>query len=307
MTSTDHPFAKLLRNLAPDVLHVHGLDFARDVISLAAVAPQVPIVLQDHASRPPRPWRRSLWRRGCSHAAGIAFCSLDQARSFSRSGLIPAGTRIYAIPESSSHFTPGDRDKARCQSSVAGNPTLLWVGHLDSNKDPLTVLEGISDAAKALPSLRMYCCYGSSPLLREVQRRIAADPNLRQRVQLLGAVPHQQIESLMRAADIFVLGSHRESTGYALIEAIACGLPPVVTDIPSFRELTGSGRIGALWPPGDAGKLSECLQRMAAQCQSRPRSEIRSHFEAELSFDVVGRKLASVYENVLSESHARLS
>jgi glycosyltransferase involved in cell wall biosynthesis len=184
---------------------------------------------------------------------------------------------------------------------------VLWVGHLNANKDPLTVLEGISHAAKALPSLKMYCCYGSSPLLREVQHRIAADPNLRERVHLLGSVPHQDLEYLMQAADIFVLGSHREGSGYALIEAIACGLPPVVTDIPSFRELTGSGRIGALWPTGNAGKLSECLQTMAAQCQIRLRTDVRSHFESELSFDVVGRKLALAYEDVLSELHARLS
>ena len=41
-----------------------------------------------------------------------------------------------------------------------------------------------------------------------------------------------RVEELMRAADIFTLGSHREGSGYALTEALACGLPPVVTDIP---------------------------------------------------------------------------
>ena len=47
-------FAELIRELAPDVLHVHGLHFAQDVVWLAAIAPGVPILLQDHASRPPR-------------------------------------------------------------------------------------------------------------------------------------------------------------------------------------------------------------------------------------------------------------
>ena len=46
----------------------------------------------------------------------------------------------------------------------------------------------------------------------------------------------------MQAADLFVLGSHREGSGYSLIEALACGLPPVVTDIHAFRTLTGCGR-----------------------------------------------------------------
>ena len=61
----------------------------------------------------------------------------------------------------------------------------------------------------------------------------------------------------MRAADVFVLGSHREGSGYSLIEALACGLPPVVTDIPSFRSLTAAGAVGALWPCGDARALGD--------------------------------------------------
>lgn len=302
--------AELLRGLAPDVLHVHGLDFAREVIALAALAPNVPIVLQDHADRPPRswrPWRRSLWRRGCSLASALAFCALEQARPFASAGLISPGAKVYAIPESSSRFAPGDRERARRRCGLTGDPLVLWVGHLNPNKDPLTVLEGISEAARDLSSLRLCCCYGSSPLLRDVQRRITADPNLRDRVHLLAAVPHDDIELLMQAADIFVLGSHREGSGYALIEAIACGLPPVVSDIPSFRALTGSGHIGALWPAGNARKLSECLKRLAAQSQPRLRAQVRAHFEAELSFEAVGRKLAWAYQDILAGRHARLS
>ena len=298
-------FGKLLRNLGPGVLHVHGLDFARQVISLAATAPRAPILLQDHASRPPRPWRRSLWRRGCSVATGLAFCSLEQARPFASAGLIPAGTKLYAIPESSSRFAPGDREQARRANALTGEPLLLWVGHLNANKDPLTVLAGVSRAARELPSLQLYCCFGTSPLMGKVKRRIAADPDLKERVHLIGEVPHARIESLMQAADIFVLGSHREGSGYSLIESLACGLPPVVTDIPSFRELTGSGRVGALWPVGDAEKLAECLEAIATRPQSRLRAEARSHFESELSFDAVGRKLASAYLDMLSGQHAR--
>ena len=52
------------------------------------------------------------------------------------------------------------------------------------------------------------------------------------------------------AADLFVVGSHHEGSGYALMEACACGAVPVVTGIPTFRLLTGSGSIGALWTPG---------------------------------------------------------
>lgn len=300
---------ELLLELAPDLFHVHGLGFHHDVALLAALVPDVPIVLQDHASRPPRLWRRRRWRHGMAFASGIAFCALEQARPFTSAGLIRAPTRVYEIPESTSRFTPGDREEARRLTGLEGDPAVLWVGHLDANKDPLTVLEGVSAATRALPRLRLYCCFGVAPLRQPVEQRIASDPDLRARVTLLGRVPHQRVEQLMRAADVFVLGSHREGSGYSLIEALACGLPPVVTDIPSFRSLTAAGAVGALWPCGDARALGEALRAVAARAGAETRAAVRTHFDRELSLDALGSKLAAMYADVIERkqrrSHAR--
>src|SRR5258706_9451779 len=290
---------ELLGSLAPDVLHVHGLGFPRDVLSLASLAPGVPIILQDHANGPPRIWRRALWRRQMSVAAGLAFCALEQARPFADAGLVYPETQLYEVPESTSRFAPGDRQEARRATDVKGDPAVLWVGHLNANKDPLTVLEGISAAARELPRLQLFCCFGAAPLLRDVQSRIATDPGLRDRVHLLGRVPHERIEQLMRAADLFVLGSHREGSGYSLIEALACGLPPVVTDIPSFRSLTGAGTVGRLWPCDDPYALRDAIRSVAAYADSKMRAAVRAHFDLELSIDSVGLKLAAMYEDVL--------
>ena len=293
-------FWALLHRLAPDVFHVHGLHFHRQVLSLAALRPRVPIILQDHASRPPRIWRRKAWRRGLSVTAGIAFCALEQAQPFVKAGLLCPTTGVYEIPESTSRFTPGERDQARRLTGVEGNPAVLWVGHLDANKDPLTVLAGVSAAVRWLPSLQLYCCFASAPLLRAVQDRISTDPNLCDRVHLLGQVTHERIELLMRAADIFVLGSHREGSGYSLIEALACGLAPVVTDIPSFRSLTRAGAVGRLWPCEDQHAMCEALQSIASRVGPEMRAVVRAHFDRELSFHVLGLKLAAMYEDVLT-------
>ena len=288
-----------LGDLAPDVFHVHGLGFNRDTRWLARVAPGTPIVLQDHASSPPRIWRRPLWRRGMSVADGIAFCALEQAEPFARAGLIDARTRVYEIPESTSSFTPGDRAEARRATGIEGDPAVLWVGHLDANKDPLTILEAVSSAAKTLPGLRLYCCYATAPLLALVQARIASSPELRGRVELLGRVPHERIELLMRAADVFILGSHQEGSGYSLIEALACGLPPVVTDIPSFRSLTGEGSVGMLWPCDDSHAASRALQSVVDRTGPDLRAAVRAHFERELSSGALGSKLAAMYGDVV--------
>ena len=237
-----------------------------------------------------------------SVAAGIAFCALEQARPFAKAGLVDPNTRLYEIPESTSGFTPGEREEARRITGLDGSPGVLWVGHLDVNKDPLTVLEAISETARALPGLRLHCCFGKAPLLQAVQDRVARDFRLRERVKLLGCVPHERIELLMRAADIFILGSHREGSGYSLIEALACGLPPVVTDIASFRSLTRSGRVGMLWPCGDAHAASQALQSIGGGLGSGMRAEVRAHFDRELSADALGLKMAAMYEDVLKQT-----
>lgn len=300
-------FRELLRSLTPDVLHVHGLGFPRHVLSTVAHAPGVPIVLQDHADRPPRIWRRALWRRAMAQAAAIIFCTLEHARPFATAGLLSPQTQLYQIPESTSRFSPGDRENARGVTQIEGDPAVLWVGHLNENKDPLTVLAGISNAARTLPGLRLWCCFGAAPLMHKVQQRIAADPMLLGRVHLLGRVPHERVEHLMRAADIFVLGSHHESTGFSLIEALACGLAPVVTDIPSFRSITGAGTVGMLWPCNDANALSAAVLSVARRLDSGTRAGVRAHFERELSFDSLGLKLATMYQQVFDRKRAAVS
>ena len=126
--------------------------------------------MQDHASRPPRLWRRRAWRRALSQVHGIAFCSRRQAEPFLSAGVIDARSQLYEIPESTSRFEPGDRVAARRATGLRGEPCVLWVGHLDENKDPLTVLAGIAHALPLLPRLRLYCCYGQAPLMRAVRR-----------------------------------------------------------------------------------------------------------------------------------------
>ncbi len=217
---------------------------------------------------------------------------------FREAGLLASHTAVFAIPESTSVFQPGDQLAARAASGLEGDPAVLWVGHLDANKDPLAVLDAVSHAARELPGLKLWCCFGTAPLRDAVESRIARDATLRERVYLLGRVPHARVETLMRAADLFVLGSHREGSSFSLIEALATGLLPVVTDIPSLRALTGNGAVGYLWPCGDAAACAKALLLAAATRSVAQRAAARAHFDAQLSHRAVGRRLAEAYGRI---------
>ncbi len=295
-------FAGLLADIGADVLHVHGLGFAEEAFNVAQCLPRLPMLFQDHADRPPSWWRRSRWRRWYAAARGVAFTAPELAQPFIDAGVFAPRTRMFAIAESSSRFTRGNRADARAATGLYGDPCILWVGHLSAGKDPLTVLEGVAEAVSRLPDLQLWCAFGTAPLLDEVERHIASDPRLAGRVHLLGKVTHARVETLMQAADLFVSGSRAESCGYAVLEALACGVTPVVTDIPSFRALTG-GAVGGLWPCGDATRLAQTLVRCAADRPSPDR--IRAHFDAELSFPAVGRHWADAYARVLDDASRR--
>ncbi len=297
-------FARVLAGLDADVLHAHGLGFIEDASVVAGrPLPRRPLLVQDHADRVPGWWRRLRHRRRFLAVSGVAFTSLDQAQPFVAAGMFRPSTRLFAIPESSSRFTPGDRARARAETGLYGDPCVLWVGRLTRGKDPMTVLAGIALAAARLPGLRLWCAFGAAPMLDEVRARIEVDPRLAGRVHLLGRVPHARIEALLRASDLFVSGSRAEGSGYAALEAIACGVAPVLTDIPAFRALTGDGGIGHLWPCGDAARMADALCLAATEPASP--EQVRAHFDARLSFDAVGRLWAGAYAQMLEDWRRR--
>ena len=119
---------------------------------------------------------------------------------------------------------------------------------------------------------------------------------------LLGRLDHADMEDRFRSADLFVQGSHREGSGFALADAMACGAVPVVTDIPSFRFMTAAESddeaVGARWPPGDAEAFAAALRRVAAGDLERAGRAARRLFDERLSWPAIGRRALAAYTEV---------
>ena len=286
--------------LGPDLIHFEGLLFPRELRALAAALRHVPILAQDHATTCPRGWRRWWYRWGFAPLAGVAFTARAQAEPFKAAGVLRPSLPVFEVIEVSSPFTPGDQQAARIVTGLDGDPCLLWVGHLDANKDPLTVLDAVARAASALPAIRLNMCFRHAPLLGVVQARIGNDAALRERVRLLGEVPYHEMEMHVRAADFLIQASHVEGSGYAVIEALACGTTPLVTDIPSFRRITSEGEFGALVPVGDASRLAAAICDWSRRDRVTLRRRAREHFARALSFDAIGFQLRAAYDQVLT-------
>jgi glycosyltransferase involved in cell wall biosynthesis len=289
----------------PDVVHVNSVLHPSLVRGLRAALPKkTAMVVQEHGgldlgglSLP----RRIAIRRGLLAADVLLVSSRGQAGLWRSSGALPPGLETVDVMEASTTLAPMARDTARRLSGVDGSPALLWVGRLNANKDPLAVLRGFALFVGRVPSARLSMVYGATDLLADVQREIARTPALTSRVRLLGAVPHDALPAYYSAADFLVLGSHAEGSGYAAIEAMACGTPLVVTDIPSFRALTDNGRVGSLWKPGQPQAFADALVRMSTRPPSAERDLARRRFDAQFSWPAIGWRAAEVYRKAVAQ------
>ena len=114
-------------------------------------------------------------------------------------------------------------------------------------------------------------------------------------VFLLGKRPHSELEDIYNSADLFLLGSHHEGSGYAVLEALACGVKPVITGIPSFRVLTGEGAMGGLWRTGDSESLARVLQSEYSSLHPGTRDDVRAFFDCNFHWSVIGRRAIKAY------------
>ncbi len=231
-------------------------------------------------------------RRGLCATDAVLVSTPPQRDLFRASGLVPGRVGILDVIEGSTTL----RVEGRRPS--AGRPALLWVGRLNHNKDPLTVAAGFARFLASHPEATLTFVYQDETLGPQLRDAIAADARLRRAVTLRGAIAHDRLPHEYAAADFFVLGSHHESTGYAVLEALACGVPPVVTDIPSFRWLTNDGAIGALWRPGDAAAFHAALELTASRDIHSQRDASRRRFDEHFSWNAIGRRACEIYEEL---------
>lgn len=99
---------------------------------------------------------------------------------------------------------------------------------------------------------------GSGPL-ENLLKNLVERLNVSNNVRFVGIVPRNEVPQYVSSADIYVSTCLVDSTSVSLLEAMACGLAPIVTDIPGNREWIKDGINGFLFPPRDSKTLAEKL------------------------------------------------
>jgi glycosyltransferase involved in cell wall biosynthesis len=167
--------------------------------------------------------------------------------------------------------------------------------------DPLTVAQAFVVAAQQNANLRLLMP-GAGSLAPKI-RRIFERAGLLDRIHLPGTVAYDELSAYYRSADLYVSASLSDGSSVSLMEALACGLPALVSDIPSNREWVQAAH-GRLFPLKDETALSAVMLAAAAN-MDRAKMASASRKFAELRADWARNKqqLFAAYDLALEGTH----
>jgi glycosyltransferase involved in cell wall biosynthesis len=190
-------------------------------------------------------------------------------------------------------FLPVDRAEARAALGLPLDaPVLISVGGLVERKGFHRVIELLPRLRERWPGL-VYLIVGGASAEgnnRPQLEQQVAQLGLNDTVRFLGSLPPDALKQPLSAADVFVLSTRNEGWANVFLEAMACGLPVVTTDVGGNREVVDRDSLGFVVPFGDAAALEAALDRALAEPWDR--GAIRHHAEQNAWDDRVDRLCA---------------
>jgi glycosyltransferase involved in cell wall biosynthesis len=256
---------RVLRETQPDIVHAGPIQTCAFLAVLSGFRPILTMswgydLMQDAERNAWWRWVTGYTLRNSTYFTCDARASRARALWF---GMEPAHTSMFPWGVDLEHFSPAARRRAlkprRSSTARAGNrrgrPFAVLCNRSWEPRYGVDVLaRAFVIAAAQHPGLSLTLLGGGSqaPALRS----ILAAPGLANRVEFAGHVPQSALPGWYRAADLFVSPSHIDGSSVSLLEALACGRPVLVSDIPANREWVRDGENGWLFPDGDANALA---------------------------------------------------
>ena len=246
-----------------DLVHIHWLyNFACTAAARAAVAARVPFVVQPRASLDPhmrkkndvikRAYLATFGRPLLTQAAAVVFTA-DDERALASYGprrpewVIPNGIEMAVYDR----LPP--RGTFRAAFPGLDGPFLLFLGRLSRQKGLDLLLPAFHRISRARPDLRLVLAGPGHEGYEAEVRTMAQTLGVTDRVLFPGLIAGDLKLAALVDADLFVLPSYAENFGGVIIEALACGLPVLVSDqVNIHRELSEAGAAAVVTTSVDA-------------------------------------------------------
>jgi len=304
-------FRAWLRREAPDVVHAHLphaawlARWSRLPAHWSRPTPRMPVLIDSiHTSATGGCGRRTGYRCSKRIPDRVAAVSEGVAEAW-RSAHLVLQPRLVVIPNGVDveRWRPDPARRDELRRLLGFRDQFLWfaAGRLDPVKDYPALLWAMMEVPRAAHLVIAGAGQDEAAL-----RRLALQFGIESRLRFLGFQP--DVLPWMQAADAFVLSSRWEGLPMSLLEAGACALPAVATDVPGTREIVVHGETGFLTTAGDSLALRSAMNRMMrldrdarSSMGEQARNRVLEHYSLNRVLDL----WESLYRELLEERARR--
>jgi len=269
----------------PDVVHAHALHQAARMR-----VGGIPVVI-NLPGAPNARYAEDLQRADALVADGWAAEHLPAA----------LGRPVERVPKGvDAERFRADGPTLRSSLRLHRKPVVITVARLAPLKNLNLLLEAIALVRERVPDVQLLVV-GDGPESVSL-RRHASSIGIADRVTFAGYVSQRDTPSWYRTADVFALSSDFDNSPNAVLEAMACALPVVTTDVGGVREFVADGAGGAVVPPGDSAAFAAALERYLTSPESAKAAGARNRAKAVADFTwrTSALRLLDVYHQAIA-------
>jgi glycosyltransferase involved in cell wall biosynthesis len=185
--------------------------------------------------------------------------------------------------------------------SQTKNYDAIYFGRISKEKGICTLLEAWKIITRKLPYAKLVLVGGIEQNMKHIYKNIIKRLGLDQNVTFVGFVTDQQAVNLLSSSKIFILPSTEEGFGLTIIEAMAVGLPCIVSDLPALQQ--NFHEVAIFVKPNDAEKLAESISELLSDSEKRKKlQEKGQRLAKQFSWEAVAKKELEVFKRVLNTS-----
>src|ERR1051326_1346109 len=285
---------RLIAQLRPEVVHTHNYVLRYTLpASLLYRTPVLVHTIHNLAEREVD--RAGLWLHKIAFRKAVHPVVIAEtvAGSFEKVYRMPRPSLIMNGIDVARYAAGPDRNAWRQQQGFDADDLLfVCTARLYPQKNHRDLLASFAAGPAQLPSCRLLLA-GDGALLSQLRQQ-ACDLGISQRVHFLGR--RDDIAEMLAACDVFVLASLWEGNPLSVMEALAAGLPAVVTGAGAITELVDSGTHGKVVPPGDVHSLTQAMMRLANDSHLRRTMSAAAATRAQARFDAA--RMVEAYQSL---------
>jgi len=298
--------ARLLLDVKPEVIHAHSsyVVFNRvlETLQQAGETTDIPMVVSIHGL--PKPLILPNGTKTTDYAQFASHMPFDLVLAVSEN--VAEALREHLSPENLTDRVTTLQNAVNLsvfspKSGIHKQWDVAFLGRLETMKAVDLFPEMLLQLKQHLPGLRMLMTGDGSykdRLLQDLEEK-----GVLEMVDYLGVVETEKVPDLINRSRVFLYPSRREPFGLSIIEAMACGVPVVTTNVYGPGEIVTHGHDGLAIPPGEVSPLVEAVRNLLSdeELQSELGNNARKTVEKHYDLKEHTKKLLDIYRSQIEK------